>query len=66
MDPLVSKAEAELLTTCLIGGTQNEVDHLDRGVDDSEAGGLSGEGLLEEILVEPVDDRLPTRRALDR
>ena len=60
MHVLVGKAVAELRAAHIVGTAQDEVDDLHRRVDHTQGTGLLGEGLLEELFVEPVDDSLST------
>ena len=65
VDALVGEALAELGAQHLVGGAQDEVDDLDRGVDDAEPvdGALEGGG--EELVVELDDDPLLALGVLD-
>ena len=56
----VGETVAELRTAHVVGTAQDEVDDLHRRVDHPQGTGLLGEGLPEELLVEPVDDGLST------
>jgi hypothetical protein len=49
----------------LLGGAEDEVDDLDRRVDDAERVGGLGEGGLEELVVQLDDDLLPPRVVID-
>ena len=56
----VGETVAELRAAHVVGAAQDEVDDLHRRVDHPQGTGLLGEGLPEELLVEPVDDGLST------
>ena len=62
VDTLVAQRSAKVPVHSLLGGAENEVDDLDRGVDDAECVGGFRQGGLEELVVQLDDDLLACQR----
>src|SRR5690606_20251340 len=62
---LAAQRLAELLAQEVVDAVEDEVDDLDRRVDDAEALGHLGERVAEELVVELDDDLLLARGAVD-
>jgi hypothetical protein len=65
MDALVAQGQAEVPGHGLLSCAQDEVDDLDRGVDDAECVGALGQVGLEELVVQLDDDLLASGVVVD-